>query len=297
MGIGLHSGRPARLCLKPAAAGHGIVFLRSDMADDAIDAHVPARFDLVSDTRLNTRLENADGVSVSTVEHLMAALAGCGVHNVRVEIDGPEVPIFDGSSHPFVRAIMAAGIVSQNAPLRIMRMVKPVEITRGDATAALVPHDDCAMDFGIAFSDAAIGTQSLSLDLSNGTFLRELADCRTFCRQRDVAFMQSCGLALGGTYDNAVVVDGADVLSPGGFRRSDECVRHKMLDALGDLALSGMPFLGRFVCDKGGHAVTNLLLRAVMADPTSFEIVEADAETAGKLPGMKLTAQDYAAVV
>jgi UDP-3-O-[3-hydroxymyristoyl] N-acetylglucosamine deacetylase len=166
----------------------------------------------------------------------MAAFAGCGITNALVEVDGPELPIMDGSASRFVREIMRAGIQHLDEPTRVLRILAPVSLTIGDAFAALVPAETLEIDFSIDFSDAAIGTQSRRLTMANGAFVHELADCRTFCRQSEVDEMQSNGMALGGSYDNAIVVDGANVLNPGGFRRVDECVRHKMLDALGDLS-------------------------------------------------------------
>lgn len=295
VGTGLHSGRPARLGILPGSVDHGIWFKRTDVKDRG--QKIAAIFDNVTDTRLNTRIENADGVDVSTIEHLMAALAGCGIHNAMIEIDGPEVPIFDGSSRVFVRAIMDAGRRMQNAPVQVLKILKPIRVERGNAFAELRPHNGFEMDFSIEFSDEAIGKQSFRSDLSNGTFLRELSDCRTFCRQSDVAMMREAGLALGGTLENAVVVDGSEILSPGGFRRVDECVRHKMLDALGDLALAGAPLLGSYRSEKGGHALTNLLLRQLFATKNSFCRLQADDQTAARLPGMLLTASDFAAVV
>ena len=295
LGIGLHSGRPARLCIKPGPAGHGIVFRRVDIRDRCAD--IKARFDNVTDTRLNTTIENADGAVVSTIEHLMAALAGCGIHNALIEIDGPEVPIFDGSSHPFVRALLAAGIAETPAELTVLRVAKPIQVTRGDAMAELVPFDGFEIDYAIAFADAAIGEQALCLDLQNGAFLRELSDCRTFCRQDDVAMMQQSGLALGGTYENAVVVDGARVLSPGGFRRDFECVRHKMLDALGDLALAGAPILRRYRAVREGHALTNVLLQTAMAEPNTLIQISADANYTTHLPKIHLTHQNFTTII
>ncbi|SFQ94924.1 UDP-3-O-acyl-N-acetylglucosamine deacetylase [Poseidonocella sedimentorum] len=289
-GQGLHSGRPAILTLHPAPANHGVQFLRRDVAL-GIGA-VPARFDAVNQSPLCTRLQNTHGVSVSTVEHLMAALAGCGVHNVRAELDGPEIPILDGSAAPFVRGIFKAGIKPLNAELRAIRVLRPVSVARGEATAALAPHDRMHIDFHIDFDDAAIGTQERSLSLANGAFARVLSDSRTFCRQAEVEAMREQGLALGGTYENAVVVDGDKVLSPGGLRHDDEAVRHKMLDALGDLALAGLPILGRYTGYRAGHALTNDLLRALFADPANFEIVTCDVETASRLPGSGLHLSD-----
>jgi UDP-3-O-[3-hydroxymyristoyl] N-acetylglucosamine deacetylase len=293
-GHGLHHGRPAKVVLWPAPAGHGIVFRRSDLV--AVDALVPARWDLVVQEPLNTRIENESGVSVATVEHLMAALAGCGIHNVLIEIDGPEVPILDGSSAQFVRGLIAAGIQRQNAPLRAIKVLKPVEVSHGAAKASLLPSPNLQIDFSIEFADAAIGRQSKMLSMANGTFVRELSSSRTFCRQADVDAMHAAGLALGGSYDNAVVVEGDTVLTPGGLRYSDEAVRHKMLDALGDLYTAGAPILGRYVGTRAGHALTNKLLRALFADPEAWAYVDCDTATAESLPGAGLHASDLAVV-
>ena len=294
LGTGLHSGRPARITLRPAPAGSGVRFRRVDVTDR--DPVVPARYDLVSDTRLNTRLTNAAGVSVSTVEHLMAAIAGVGLHNVLVDIDGPEVPIMDGSARRFVRDILDAGLSRLGTPLQAWRVDMPVLLEEGDVAAALRPHDGLTIAFEIDFPDAAIGRQSRELDMANGTFLRELADCRTFCRRAEVEYMQAHGLALGGSLDNAVVVDGAQVLNPGGFRRADECVRHKMLDALGDLALAGGPLLGAYSGLRAGHGATNRLLRKAFATPGALTRVTLDPAMQARLPGSGLQPADLAAV-
>ncbi|MGX9855980.1 UDP-3-O-acyl-N-acetylglucosamine deacetylase [Limimaricola variabilis] len=298
-GTGLHSGRPVRLSLQPAPADHGIVFRRVDVTDR--DAILPARWDHVEISPLNTRLVNAAGVSVSTIEHLMAALVGCGVHNALIEIDGPEVPILDGSAAGFARAILAAGLRRLDAPLRAIEVLSPVEVEQGAALARLRPQraDEPAglqIDFEIDFPDPAIGHQSRTLDMANGAFLRELCDSRTFCRLADVEAMQAQGLALGGTYDNAVVVDGARVLSPGGLRHPDEAVRHKMLDALGDLGTAGLPILGVYEGRRAGHAMTNRLLRALFARPDAWRVVTCDAALADRLPGSRLKPADFAAV-
>ena len=293
-GHGLHHGRPAKVVVCPAPAGHGIVFRRTDVV--AVDALVPARWDLVVQEPLNTRIENESGVSVATVEHLMAALAGCGIHNALIEIDGPEVPILDGSSAQFVRGLIAAGIKSQNAPLRAIKVLKPIEVSHGAAKASLLPSPNLQIDFSIEFTDAAIGRQSKMLSMANGTFVRELSSSRTFCRQADVDAMHAAGLALGGSYDNAVVVEGDTVLTPGGLRYSDEAVRHKMLDALGDLYTAGAPILGRYVGIRAGHALTNKLLRALFADPEAWAYVDCDTATAASLPGAGLHTSDLAVV-
>lgn len=285
-GTGLHSGKPARMVIRPASAEHGIWFRRTDI--ELGDTMIPALWDAVERSPLCTRLVNVAGVSVSTVEHVMAALAGCGVHNALIEIDGPEVPILDGSSAPFVRAIMARGVQQQNAPVRAIEVLRPVTVEKDGARATLLPADRLTIEFTIDFEDDAIGQQSKTLDMANGAFARELCDSRTFCRKADVDAMHENGLALGGTLTNAVVVDGDDVLSPGGFRYADEAVRHKMLDALGDLALAGGPLLGRYVGERAGHALTNTLLRALFETPGAFRMVSCDPQTAARLPGAGL---------
>ena len=289
-GVGLHSGAPVRMVVNPAPAGHGIVFRRSDLP--AGQGRVPARWDAVVPSRLCTQLTNAQGATVSTVEHIMAALAGCGIHNALVDLDGPEVPILDGSAVPFVRAFLAVGVRVQPAPLRGLRILRAVEVREGEAVARLEPADAIEMRFLIDFADAAIGRQEKALNLSNGTFVRELSDSRTFCRQADVDFMRANGLALGGTLENAVVVQGDRVLSPGGLRHRDEPVRHKMLDALGDLALAGGPVLGRYIGVRAGHALTNRLLRQVFATPGAADWVDCASLPDCKLPGAGLTHAD-----
>jgi UDP-3-O-[3-hydroxymyristoyl] N-acetylglucosamine deacetylase len=247
---------------------------------------IPARWDAVVPSRLCTLVENAAGVSVSTIEHVMAALAGSAIHNALIEIDGPEVPILDGSAVPFVEGFLARGLREQLAPVRAIRVLKAVEVRDGDALARLEPADMLEIDFRISFDEAAIGTQSRSLNMANGAFVRELSDSRTFCRQADVDAMREKGLALGGTLENAVVFEGDHVLSPGGLRHADEPVRHKMLDALGDLALAGGPLLARYTGDRAGHALTNRLLRALFADPAAYRMVDCGPLTVGKLPGV-----------
>ncbi|MEX0316901.1 MAG: UDP-3-O-acyl-N-acetylglucosamine deacetylase [Ruegeria sp.] len=282
-GTGLHSGRPATMVLRPAAAGYGIWFKRTDI--ELGDAMIPAAYDVVERSPLCTRLVNDAGVSVSTVEHIMAALAGCGVHNALIEIDGPEVPIMDGSSIAFVRGIVACGVRQQAAPVLAYEIVEPVTVEREGAKATLLPSDRQEIEFHIDFDDKAIGKQSMTLDMHNGTFARELCDSRTFCRRADVEAMRANGLALGGSLDNAVVVQDDEVLTPGGFRHKDEAVRHKMLDALGDLYLAGGPILGRYVGEKSGHAMTNTLLRKLFETPGAVRPVLCTPEQAARLPG------------
>ncbi|MGH1455025.1 MAG: UDP-3-O-acyl-N-acetylglucosamine deacetylase [Paracoccaceae bacterium] len=282
-GVGLHSGAPVRMVVRPASVEHGIWFRRTDVIFK--DNLVPARWDVVNQSPLCTKIQNESGISVSTIEHIMAALMGCGIHNALIELDGPEVPILDGSSQQFVRALLARGLRVQNAPVRAIEVLKPVEVRRGDAVARLEPSRELQIDFRIEFADAAIGAQAKVLNMANGSFVRELCDSRTFCRKADVDAMHEQGLALGGTMENAVVVDGDRVLSPGGLRHADEAVRHKMLDALGDLALAGAPILGRYSGERAGHALTNDLLRCLFADPEAFRMVICDAATSARLPG------------
>ena len=288
--VGLHSGVPARLAIHPAQPGHGIVFHRTDLGEGPA-ARIAARWDNVTPSRLCTVLDNGLGATLSTVEHIMAALAGTGVHNALITVDGPEVPILDGSAAPFVRRILQAGIVLQKAgPVQAIRVLRRVEVRDGDAWARLDPADHLEIDFHIDFSDAAIGQQDKRLDMANGAFVRELADSRTFCRQSDVDAMRRNGLALGGTYENAVVVDGPRVLSPGGLRHRDEAVRHKMLDAVGDLALAGAPLLARYTGHRAGHAMTNRLLRALFADPAAWEWTDCSSDLESRLPGAGVSA-------
>jgi UDP-3-O-[3-hydroxymyristoyl] N-acetylglucosamine deacetylase len=290
VGTGLHTGRPVRMTIHPASAEYGIWFRRADVADR--DPMIPARYDAVVASELSTKIANEAGVEVSTIEHVMAALAGTGVHNALVEIDGPEVPIMDGSSAPFVKAILARGLRALDAPIRAIEVLKPVTVTRGGARASLLPSAGLEMRFEIDFADGAIGRQAIALDMANGTFVHELCDSRTFCRNADVEAMRDRGLILGGTLDNAVVVDGDQVLTPGGLRHDDEPVRHKMLDALGDLALAGAPILALYDGHRAGHALTNQLLRALFADADAFRMVVLDDGMSARLPGAGLTRSD-----
>lgn len=297
-GIGLHTGRPARLHLRPAPAGHGVVFQRTDVAP--ADGRIPARYDLVDQTPLCTRLVNAAGLSVSTVEHLMAALVGCGVHNVLVEIDGPEIPIYDGSSAPFVRALLQVGLTRLDAPIRAIEICAPVRVETASGWATLVPARrgrGLTMDFTIDFTDAAIGRQSLSMDLANGAFVRTLCDSRTFCSRAEVAAMQSRGLAKGGVPGvNAVVFDNGRIEAGTRLRHDNEPVRHKMLDALGDLALAGAPILGHYTGHKAGHAMTNALLRALFATPEAWRWTTCSPAQAACLPGVDVDLREVPAV-
>jgi len=275
VGTGLHSGRPVRLTVRPASAEHGIWFRRVDVKDT--ENMIPASWDAVCDTRLCTRLTNEHGVEVSTVEHLMAALSGCGVQNALIEVDGPELPILDGSSRLFVREVL-----------------KPVSVEVNGSRAELLPADALSIDFTIDYPDTPIGRQTHQMGMANGSFVRELSDCRTFCLGSDVTAMKAAGLALGGTLDNAIVVDPAGVRNPEGLRRRDEYVRHKMLDVLGDLALAGAPIVGAYRGYKAGHGVTNQLLRRAFALPGVLRLEEANAQDMANLPGQGITQHDLA---
>ena len=292
-GTGLHSGQDVRVVLHPAPAHSGIVFCRTDVTGQP---RLSADFRDVIVSPLNTRLSNADGVTISTIEHLMAALAGCGVHNVLIDVDGPEVPILDGSAASFVRGIVAAGLQRLNAPLQAIEILRDVAVSEGGARAMLSPATTLQIEFEIDFADAAIGRQKKTLNMANGAFVRELCDSRTFCRSADVDAMRANGLALGGTIENAVVVDGEKVLTPGGLRHADEAVRHKMLDALGDLYTAGAPILGRYVGSRAGHAMTNKLLRALFAQPDAWRYVQCDEKIAARLPGVGVSLADLDAV-
>jgi UDP-3-O-[3-hydroxymyristoyl] N-acetylglucosamine deacetylase len=291
VGKGLHGGQPATLVIHPASAGQGVWFRRTDVVDR--DNLVPARYDFVNDTRLCTCIANQAGTEISTIEHLMAALSGTGVHNALIEIDGPEVPIMDGSAEAFVQAILATGVQALDAPVQAIRVLRKVSLSLGDVEVSLAPSDTLEIDFEIDFEDGAIGEQAKQLTLANGAFVRELSDSRTFCRYRDVAHMKSIGLALGGGLENAIVVEGDAVLNPEGFRHADECVRHKMLDALGDLALAGMPVLARYHGVRAGHRATNLLLRKLFATPDAWEMVVCDADQTRQLPGTSISRDDF----
>lgn len=276
-GVGLHSGDKITLKLNPAPVDSGVVFRRTDVrAEDAI---VPARYDRVVDTRLCSMLANETGVTVGTVEHLMAALAGCGIDNAVVELDGGEVPIMDGSSAPFVQLIEAAGVVEQDAPRRVIKVLKTVEVGFGAWKASLAPADMQIFDFEIDFDNAVVKQQAMSLPVINGAFCKELANARTFGFLHEVEALRAAGLAKGGSLDNAIVVGHDGILNEEGLRHDDEFVRHKVLDALGDLYLAGAPVIGRFKGVCSGHAANNTLLRALFADEEAWtwDVLRGDA--------------------
>jgi UDP-3-O-[3-hydroxymyristoyl] N-acetylglucosamine deacetylase len=268
VGVGVHSGRRVSVTLLPALAGHGIVFRRIDLRRD-----IPATFDRVVDTKLCTTIGEGSA-RVSTIEHLMAALAGAGVDNALVELDGPEVPIMDGSAAPFSFLLECAGIVSLNTPRRVIEIRRPVRVTEGKAWAELRPFADplarypiptLDLEVSIDFPDAAIGRQTRTMRLTPENFREAIAPARTFARASEIDLMREQGLAKGGSLDNAVVVDGGKVLNPGGLRMKDEFAAHKLLDSVGDLALVGAALHGRYVANRPGHAINNKLVRALFA--------------------------------
>jgi len=273
-GIGVHSGLPVTLTLHPADAGSGIVFVRTGLggADREIKADVRA----VTATEFATVLGDADGPLCATAEHVLAALRGLGVDNAMVEIDGPEVPIMDGSAEAFVAAIDRAGIVTLAAPRRYVKVLKPVRVARGDALGEILPNPDgFRLDVEIEFDHPLIGRQGLRLDVEPEKFRRELARARTFGFLRDVAKLWSAGYALGATFDNTLVVSDTRVLNADGLRFADEFVRHKALDAVGGFALAGEPLLATYRSVRGGHKLNHMVLTALMSDRSAWTLVEA----------------------
>jgi len=270
-GVGLHGGRKVRMQLEPADVGSGIWFRRTDLPGEPLLA---ARWEGVQESPLCTSISDGNGVSVMTVEHLMAALAGLGVDNAVIALDGPEVPVMDGSAAPFVFLIECAGLREQTAPRRFVEVLKPVRVSDGDTRATLTPSDGFSIGFDIDFRAAAIGRQRAFFDAATDSFKQALAGARTFGMAEDVERMRSRGLALGGSLDNAVVVQGDQVLNAGGLRYRDEFVRHKMLDTLGDLALAGAPILGHFHGSRSGHALNNRLLRALFSDARAWRLID-----------------------
>ena len=275
-GVGVHSGALVRVFLSPAPVDTGIVFARADVRGEGRrqDDHcVRAHADFVSTTQLGTTLRNAAGFEIATVEHLLAACAGLGIDNLIVDVEGPELPILDGSSAPFVQVLLNAGVKPQYAPRRRIRLVEPVEVRMGVKSASFLPateFDGLDMDVTIRFADPAIGTQRRRTKLTPETFMADLAQARTFGFLSDVSRLHALGLGRGASMDNAVVLDGGKVVNPEGLRFEDEFVRHKMLDAVGDLSLAGAPIIGRFVADQPGHALNAHLVQALLDTPEAW---------------------------
>jgi UDP-3-O-[3-hydroxymyristoyl] N-acetylglucosamine deacetylase len=269
-GVGVHTGVYTRVAVRPAAENTGVVFVRTDVTDR--DNRVPAAGEAVCKTQLGTVIGNADGVTVSTIEHLMAALAMLGIDNAVVEVDGPEMPIMDGSAEPFVRLIDRAGKRPQAAARAFIEILETVEVVDGDKRAALKPALGFEMAFEIRFPTAVIGRQAIDMPMDELAFRRELADCRTFGFLHEVEALRAMGLARGGSLENVVVIEGDRVLNPEGLRRPDEFVRHKALDAIGDLYVLGAPVIGRFEGELAGHALNNQLVRALLARPDAWRV-------------------------
>jgi UDP-3-O-[3-hydroxymyristoyl] N-acetylglucosamine deacetylase len=281
-GVGLHTGARVELVLRPAPPNTGVVFHRVDL-ERPVD--LPATAELVGDTRLSSTLK-VGGTSVSTVEHVMSALAGLGIDNLHVDVAGPEIPIMDGSAGPFVVLLQSAGIVEQDAPKSFLRVTAPVEVRDGDKWARFDPHHGFKLDFTIDFPHPVFGSENrhVVIDFADHSYIKEVARARTFGFMQDVETMRSMGLALGGSLQNAVVLDETRVLNTEGLRYENEFVKHKVLDAIGDLYLLGHPLIGQYTAYKSGHALNNALARALLARADAHEVVtfavEADAPSA-----------------
>jgi UDP-3-O-[3-hydroxymyristoyl] N-acetylglucosamine deacetylase len=270
-GVGLHTGEKVYMTLRPAPENAGIVFRRVDL-DQPVD--IPADPELVGETMLGTTLVK-DGVKVATVEHLMSALAGLGIDNVTVDLSAPEVPIMDGSAGPFVFLLQSAGIEEQNAPKRFIRIRRKVRVEEDDKWAQLTPFNGFKVNFRIAFNHPVFNklSQSASIDFSSTSFLKEVSRARTFCFLRDVETLRGQNLTLGGSMDNAIVLDDYRILNEDGLRYANEFVIHKILDAIGDVYLLGHSLIGEFTANKSGHGLNNKLLRALLADQEAWEEV------------------------
>ncbi|MDO5530829.1 UDP-3-O-acyl-N-acetylglucosamine deacetylase [Sutterella sp.] len=271
VGIGLHSGRKVRLVLRPAPVNTGILYRRVDLSP-AVD--IPAQPLNVNDTRMATTV-NIGRAAVATIEHLMSAFSGLGVDNCIVEVNAPEIPIMDGSGTSFAYLIHSAGLVEQDAPRKFVRIKRPIEVREGDKLARLEPHEGFRLSFRIAFGHPAIDAtdQTADIDFSKVNYEQSVARCRTFGFVQDVEMLRRIGLAQGGSLENAIVMDEFRVLNPGGLRESGEFVKHKILDAMGDLYVLGHPLLAHYVAEKSGHGLNNQLLRKLLSEPDAWEEV------------------------
>jgi UDP-3-O-[3-hydroxymyristoyl] N-acetylglucosamine deacetylase len=285
-GVGLHTGEKVYLTLRPAPVDTGIVFRRVDLDPVVELSATPER---VGDTRLSTALQEGD-VTVSTVEHLMSALAGLGIDNIYVELTCPEVPIMDGSAAPFVFLIQSAGVVEQAAPKKFIRIIKPVIIEDGDKWAKFDPFEGFKVSFSIDFDHPifAKSPQQATVDFSTTSFVKEVSRARTFGFMHEVEALREAGLARGGSHDNAIVMDSYSILNDDGLRYEDEFVKHKILDAIGDLYLLGHPLIGAFSAHKSGHSLNNRLLRAMVNQTDSWELVTFDDPADAPIPFMHL---------
>ncbi len=294
-GVGLHSGARVTMRMMPAEIEHGIVFVRTDRSGDNV---VPARWDYVVDTRLCTMIGNKAGATVGTIEHLMAALRGCGVDNVRVEIDGPEVPVMDGSSAPFITAIDEAGVQLQVAPRRGIKVLQEVIVEEEGKRVRLSPATGSVFAGQIDFRHPVIGNQYYETRLVNGNFRHELSNARTFGFAAEVEALRAAGLARGGSLDNAIVLDEGRVLNKDGLRYSDEFIRHKLLDAVGDLFLAGGPIIGAYEGYRAGHALNNAILHKLFSTKGAWMPVDLFMDDeAGAADHLLVAASRTAAVV
>jgi len=271
-GIGLHSGEKISMTLHPADVDAGITFRRTDITGGGVE--IPAAFDSVCDTRMCTTIGVESGQSIATIEHLMAALAGAGVDNAVIEVGGGEVPVMDGSAAPFLFLIDCAGVAEQNAVRKSVRVLKPVSVIDGDKSAMLEPSNAFSLDFHIDFDSPVIGSQAMGVNMTDGVFKNEIARARTFGFLHEAEALWAAGLAKGASLDNAVVVSGDKVMNEDGMRFDDECVRHKILDAVGDLYLAGAPIMGHYTGTRASHALNNQLLRELFSDTANYEIVD-----------------------
>jgi UDP-3-O-[3-hydroxymyristoyl] N-acetylglucosamine deacetylase len=275
-GVGVHGGKPVSVTLGPADPNSGIVFVRT--GTEGADVDIPASLKSVGATELCTVLGDPSGICVATVEHLMAALVGLGIDNATIEIDGPEVPVMDGSAAQFVEAIDRAGIAVQRAPKRFLKIRKPVRVEMGAAFAEFRPYEGCRFEVAIAYDCPVIGEQSIAVDVTPKTFRRDIARARTFGYMKDVERLWKAGFALGSSLENSVVIGDGRVLNAEGLRYEDEFVRHKALDAIGDLALAGAPIRGLYRSFRGGHKLNAMALSTLLADPDAWSMVGAPAE-------------------
>ena len=269
-GIGLHTGSLVELTLEPAAVDNGIKFIRVDKKNDNV---IEAIWSNVSETVLSTTISNSHGLKISTIEHLMSALSGLHIDNLNIYINANEVPIMDGSSKPFVEMIEEIGIKQQSKKRKLLNVKKSIEVSENNTSVKIVPNNQFSIDFEIDFPSKIVSKQSCQLQLINGNYKTDIAAARTFGFEKDVKYLRSNGLALGGSLDNAVVVGENEILNKDGLRYTDEFVRHKILDSIGDLYLAGSPIIGYFYGNKSGHYLNNQLLRKLFSDKTNYEYI------------------------
>ena len=287
-GVGLHTGRKVSITLGPAPPDSGLVIKRSDIANGG--SLIPLSWCHVVDSKLATTVGNEYGISVSTVEHVMAALAGCEVDNAIIQVDGPEIPIMDGSAAPFVKMIDRVGAIEQPAPRRAIKVLRAVRVEDEEKSLAILPADDFGVSFEIDFASNAIAHQDLAVNLVNGTFRADIASARTFGFEHEVVALQNAGFALGGSLENAIVISGDKVLNEEGLRYEDEFVRHKILDCIGDLYLAGAPIIGQVEARCSGHDMNHRILKALFQDEDAWCYTELDADPSLSQEAQRATA-------